>query len=50
VVTSAHNLSSTSVRLSWRPPTAASVHGELVGYRIQYRKHGDADHSVAEVH
>ena len=37
-ITSAHNLSATSVRVSWRPPHPSTIHGENLGFRITYRR------------
>jgi receptor-type tyrosine-protein phosphatase gamma len=39
-VTSAINTSSSSIRLQWAPPNRNTIHGEFLGYRIKYRKHG----------
>ncbi|TRY70690.1 hypothetical protein TCAL_12939 [Tigriopus californicus] len=39
IITAAHNVSSTSIKISWRPPSASSIHGEFLGYRIAYRRH-----------
>ncbi|CAB4058090.1 PTPRG [Lepeophtheirus salmonis] len=36
-ITAAHNISSTSIVLSWSPPSLTSVHGEFIGYRITYK-------------
>jgi len=36
-ITAAHNTSSTSIRLSWRPPAKSKLHGEFLGYRVAYK-------------
>lgn len=41
-ITAAHNTSSTSIRLTWRPPSMTSVHGEFLGYRIAYKPRNSA--------
>lgn len=33
----AHNTSSSSVRVSWKAPPLSTIHGEFLGYRITYR-------------
>ncbi len=40
-VTAAHNSSSTSIYLSWKPPPRSSLHGEFLGYRLAYRQRND---------
>ncbi|XP_054082198.1 tyrosine-protein phosphatase 99A isoform X2 [Zeugodacus cucurbitae] len=37
IPTTAHNTSSTSVYISWKPPPADTILGEFLGYRITYR-------------
>ena len=32
-ITAAHNASSTSIQLTWRPPHPSTIHGEFLGYR-----------------
>lgn len=39
-VISAHNTSSTSIYLSWKPPPRSTIHGEFLGYRLAYRQRG----------
>ncbi|KAK4297697.1 hypothetical protein Pmani_029905 [Petrolisthes manimaculis] len=34
IFTAAHNASSTSILLHWKPPSQSTVHGEFLGYRI----------------
>ena len=36
-ITTAHNVSSTSVYLAWEPPHPLTVHGEFLGYRLSYQ-------------
>ena len=40
-ITAAHNTSSTSIQLVWRPPSKNSINGEFLGYRISYRLRND---------
>ncbi len=42
-ITAAHNTSSTSIQLRWRPPHPSTLHGEFLGYRIAYRTRNPAD-------
>ena len=35
-ITSAYNTSSSSVFLAWAPPHPATIHGEMLGYRLGY--------------
>lgn len=39
-VISAVNQSSSTIRVEWMPPNRNTIHGEFLGYRIKYRKHG----------
>src|SRR5262249_7195677 len=39
-VTDARNTSSSSIRVQWAPPPRNTIHGEFLGYRIKFRKHG----------
>lgn len=48
-VTSAHNTSSTSIYLSWKPPPRSSIHGEFLGYRLAYRQRDAGSDSVQEI-
>ena len=41
VVTSAHNASSTSIYVTWKPPPKSSIHGEFLGYRLAYKERDD---------
>lgn len=36
-MTIAHNTSSNSIYLSWKPPPSDTIFGEFLGYRITYR-------------
>ena len=48
-ITAAHNTSSTSIQLSWRPPPTSSLNGEFLGYRISYRpRHSNASNLSSE--
>ena len=40
-ITAAHNTSSTSLQLIWRPPPKSSINGEFLGYQISYRPRND---------
>ena len=33
-ITSAHNLSSSSIKISWRPPNDSTINGEFLGYQV----------------
>ena len=33
-ITSAHNLSSNSIKISWRPPNDSTINGEFLGYQV----------------
>ena len=49
-VTSAHNSSSTSIYLNWKPPPKSSIHGEFLGYRLAYNQRDDtSSESVQEI-
>lgn len=49
-VTSAHNSSSTSIYLNWKPPPKSSIHGEFLGYRLAYKPRDDTSpESVQEI-
>lgn len=49
-VTSAHNSSSTSIYLNWKPPPKSSIHGEFLGYRLAYKQRDDTgSDSVQEI-
>lgn len=37
IFTAAHNASSTSLQLHWKPPNHSTIHGEFIGYRITLR-------------
>ena len=40
-ITAAHNTSSTSIQLIWRPPPKSSINGEFLGYQISHRPRND---------
>ncbi|XP_070493823.1 putative receptor-type tyrosine-protein phosphatase mosPTP-1 [Chironomus tepperi] len=48
--TVAHNTSSTSVRISWKPPTLDTIHGEFLGYRITYRARDKQPEDIKEIY
>ena len=46
----AHNTSSTSVRISWKPPPTDTIHGEFLGYRITYRARDKQAEDIKEIY
>ena len=48
-ITAAHNTSSSSIQLSWRPPHPSTIHGEFSGYRIAFRPRDSPADSVREI-
>ncbi|CRK87865.1 CLUMA_CG001652, isoform A [Clunio marinus] len=50
ITTVAHNTSSTSVRISWKPPPADTIHGEFLGYRITYRARDKQPEDIKEIY
>ena len=48
-ITAAHNTSSTSLQLIWRPPPKSSINGEFLGYQISYRPRNDNTSADANV-
>lgn len=44
----AHNTSSNSIYLSWRPPKSDEIFGEFLGYRITFRAR-DVQENVNEI-
>ena len=49
IITAAHNTSSTSIQLTWRPPAQDTIHGEFLGYRVAYKpRTPDADRPGAD--
>jgi hypothetical protein len=49
----AHNSSSSSVRISWKAPALNTIHGEFLGYRITYRvreKEKDKPEDIKEIY
>jgi len=36
-ITAAHNLSSNSIKISWRAPNASTINGEFLGYQISWK-------------
>lgn len=50
IKTAAHNTSSTSVRISWKPPPLDTIHGEFLGYRITYRVRDKQPEDIKEIY
>ncbi|XP_037919169.1 tyrosine-protein phosphatase 99A isoform X3 [Hermetia illucens] len=50
VTTIAHNTSSTSIYISWKPPPPDTILGEFLGYRITYRPRDKSPSSVKEIY
>eukprot|EP00095_Tigriopus_kingsejongensis_P008769 maker-scaffold151_size306168-snap-gene-2.8 protein:Tk08769 transcript:maker-scaffold151_size306168-snap-gene-2.8-mRNA-1 annotation:"unnamed protein product" len=48
-ITAAHNTSSTSIQISWRPPNVKTIHGEFLGYRIAYKPRNSGAEAVKEI-
>lgn len=48
-ITVAHNTSSNSIYLSWRPPSADEIFGEFLGYRITYHARDVKPENVNEI-
>lgn len=49
VTTIAHNTSSSSIYISWKPPPPDTILGEFLGYRITYRvrdRHNDTTEEI----
>lgn len=46
----AHNTSSTSVRISWKAPPTDTIHGEFLGYRITYRARDKQPEDIKEIY
>jgi len=36
-ITAAHNLSSSSIKITWRAPNASSINGEFLGYQVSWK-------------
>lgn len=49
VMTIAHNTSSNSIYLSWKPPALDTIFGEFLGYRITYRARDVKPENVNEI-
>ncbi|XP_071054817.1 putative receptor-type tyrosine-protein phosphatase mosPTP-1 isoform X3 [Onthophagus taurus] len=49
-ITTAHNTSSTSLHISWRPPHRDTIHGEFLGYRISYRPRDRSPDTSKEIY
>ncbi|XP_055902453.1 tyrosine-protein phosphatase 99A isoform X2 [Eupeodes corollae] len=50
VPTTAHNTSSTSVYVSWKPPPPNTILGEFLGYRITYRPRDRDPNDTKEIY
>uniref|UniRef100_A0A1B0AL65 Fibronectin type-III domain-containing protein n=1 Tax=Glossina palpalis gambiensis TaxID=67801 RepID=A0A1B0AL65_9MUSC len=50
VPTSAHNTSSTSVYIAWKPPPPDTILGEFLGYRITYRPRDRNPNDTKEIY
>lgn len=48
-ITAAHNTSSTSIQLRWRPPHLSTLHGEFLGYRIAFKPRNVEGNNVEEI-
>jgi len=49
-ITTAQNTSATSIHISWRPPNRDTIHGEFLGYRIEYRPRDRGPDAVKEIY
>ncbi|CRK87824.1 CLUMA_CG001612, isoform A [Clunio marinus] len=49
VMTIAHNTSSNSIYLSWKPPPSDTIFGEFLGYRITYRARDVKPENINEI-
>ena len=49
-ITTAQNTSATSLHISWRPPNRDTIHGEFLGYRIEYRPRDRGPDAVKEIY
>ncbi|XP_059219737.1 protein sidekick-2-like [Stomoxys calcitrans] len=50
IPTEAHNTSSTSVYISWKPPPPDTILGEFLGYRITYRPRDRNPNDTKEIY
>lgn len=50
IPTTAHNTSSTSVYISWKPPSPDTILGEFLGYRITYRPRDRSPNDTKEIY
>ncbi|KAH8338567.1 hypothetical protein KR059_009949 [Drosophila kikkawai] len=50
IPTTAHNTSSTSVYISWKPPPPDTILGEFLGYRITYRPRDRDPNDTKEIY
>ncbi|XP_023703350.2 tyrosine-protein phosphatase 99A isoform X4 [Cryptotermes secundus] len=49
-ITTAQNTSATSLHISWRPPHHDTIHGEFLGYRIEYRPRDRGPEAIKEIY
>ncbi|TDG52372.1 hypothetical protein AWZ03_001202 [Drosophila navojoa] len=50
IPTTAHNTSSSSVYISWKPPAPDTILGEFLGYRITYRPRDRSPNDTKEIY
>lgn len=50
IPTTAHNTSSSSVYISWKPPAPDTILGEFLGYRITYRPRDRNPNDTKEIY
>lgn len=48
-ITTAHNTSSSSIYLSWKPPPLDTIFGEFLGYRITYHARDVKPENINEI-
>ena len=48
-ITTAHNTSSSSIYLSWKPPPLDTIYGEFLGYRITYHARDVKPENINEI-
>lgn len=46
----AHNTSSSSIYISWKPPPPSTILGEFLGYRITYRIRDKNPDDITEIY
>ena len=50
VITTAYNISSTALHITWQPPPRDTIHGEFLGYRIEYRPRDRGQDATKEIY